>query len=91
MREPQPSLSVCDYTTHDYRRHNRGWGHDLAYTPIKRNRLRATGWGRGIKPGDFILLSNGDADTRYQFTTIDYYADPSDMWRAVLSFAPRES
>lgn len=82
-------MSAIDLSIWDYRDHNRRFGWDLSYAPIGGNRLRATGWGAGIKAGDYILLSNGDSDTRYRFCSIDYYADPADMWRAVLEFAPR--
>lgn len=79
-------------TTHDYTNGKRRWGHDLAYSPIDASglRLKASGWGRGIAEGDYILLSNGIDETRYQFESIDYYANPNDMWSATLKFAPRQ-
>jgi hypothetical protein len=75
--------------THDYRDGTRGWGHDITYKPLPGDRLDACGWGGGIKPGDFVLLSNGVNDTRYCVTKIRYAADPGDMWFATLAFAPR--
>lgn len=75
--------------THDYRDERRCWGHDITYRPTANDGLAASGWGSGIADGDYVLLSNGDADTRYRVETISYSRDPSDMWRASLSFAPR--
>jgi hypothetical protein len=75
--------------THDYRNAMRGWGHDIGYKPLPGDHLDAYGWGEGIRPGDFVLLSNGDADTRYRVAKIRYATDPHDMWFATLAFAPR--
>lgn len=51
---------------------------------------RITGWGRGVKQGDYILLSHNNGDpTRYRVERIEYYNDPPDMWRAEVRFAPR--
>lgn len=76
--------------THDYRRDVRGWGHDITYTVEKDGKiLNAQGWGDGLRPGDFILLSNGKDETRYRVKKITYYGDPKDMWKATLKFAPR--
>lgn len=75
--------------THDYRNHKRRLGHDLAYNVLPDDCLAATGWGHGLKAGDYILLSNEDSDTRYSIVKIKYYSDPTDMWQAKLQFAPR--
>jgi hypothetical protein len=82
MTPPNPTL-------HDYRNSVRGFGHDLAYRPLPGDRLVATGWGYGLKAGDYILLSNGPDDTRYSISEIEYYSDPPDMWKATFTFAPR--
>ncbi len=80
-----------DPVTHDYGPGNRHWGHDYSFTPADGgHRGSATGWGRGIHKGDYLLLANGDRATRYRVVTIRYYTDPSDMWQAQLAFAPRE-
>jgi len=78
--------------THDYTNAHRGFGHDITYRPLdeKGIRLGATGWGAGLKAGNFVLLSNGNGETRYQVESISYFADPADMWKAVLVFAPRQ-
>ncbi len=41
-----------------------------------------TGQGRGIKPGDSIILD--DDAGKYQVEKIDYYSNPSDMWIALV-------
>lgn len=77
--------------THDYTRSKRRWGHDLTYSLVDAGgiRLKAYGWGTGINKGDYILLSNGADETRYQFESLSYYGNPHDMWSAVLVYAPR--
>jgi hypothetical protein len=76
--------------THDYTQ--RYWGHDFAICRVEDggNILRCTGWGDGLEAGDYMILPNEDATTRYQIELISYHFDPGDMWRAVLRFAPRE-
>jgi hypothetical protein len=75
--------------THDYTR--RTWGHDFSTTAVIDGglRLKLAGWGFGIKAGDYLLLPNGSATTRYQVESIDYRSDPPDMWFAEAVFAPR--
>lgn len=75
--------------THDYTQ--RGWGHDYAINRVIDGGtvLRASGWGSGISEGDFLILPNGEATTRYRVESIEYYRDPPDMWSADLWFAPR--
>lgn len=79
--------------SHDYTKSKRYWGHDIYYTPQNNGmQLNAGGWGKGINNGDFILLTNpaSGMDTRYQVDSITYEIEPSDMWRAVLIFSPRQ-
>jgi hypothetical protein len=77
--------------THDFTK--QGWGYATSGWNTKDGGLTVSccGWGRGISRGDYILLKNGSADTRYLFEEIEYYRDPSDMWHAKLKFAPRFS
>jgi hypothetical protein len=77
-------------TTHDYRVPR--WGHDFATIHVFADgkRITAQGWGRGVLVGDYLLLPNRNAETRYRVERIDYYPDPPDMWMAELVFAPRE-
>lgn len=85
----QENRPMAEPKTHDYRNAVRRWGHDITYRPAPNDQLKALGWGRGIADGDYLLLSNGKGDTRYRVDLITYYRDPPDMWKAVLSFAPR--
>lgn len=75
--------------THDYTR--RGWGHDYSTLDVIDGgmRLKLAGWGLGINAGDYLILRNGSETTRYQVDTINYRPDPSDMWFAEATFAPR--
>jgi MioC protein len=75
--------------THDYTR--RTWGHDYATMAVidGGRRLRLSGWGHGIKVGDYLILPNGNGTTRYRVDSIDYRMDPPDMWFAEATFAPR--
>jgi hypothetical protein len=87
-------VSTREAQVHDFRDAARGWGHDLCYEPLPGQRLKATGWGHGLEGGDFMLLTNGAADTRYRIDEVEYIGGmggPKDMWSAVLSFAPREA
>ncbi|MBE9206608.1 hypothetical protein IQ244_08780 [Nostoc sp. LEGE 06077] len=43
-----------------------------------------TGVGKGIKPCDYIILRSESELSRYQVEEIDYYADPPEMWMALL-------
>lgn len=80
MREP---------TTHDYTK--RCWGHDLAVLAVHDDgkRLDASGWGVGIRTGDWMLLENHGQQTRYRVKDITYACAPADMWSAILLFDPR--
>lgn len=76
--------------THDYTK--RYWGHDYTFDPLDEKGLtaRILGWGKGICEADYILLENGDENTRYQATEILYFSDPPDMWKGIFKFAPRQ-
>lgn len=76
--------------THDYT--ERSWGHDFTIQRAENGgmNLGASGWGRGIRAGDFLILPNKDSTTRYEVERITYYHDPPDMWRAGLKFSPRK-
>lgn len=81
---PAASPAIHVYT-------NRTWGHDFVITEVLQEgrSLCAMGWGRGLKRGDYIILPNEGASTRYQIGLITYFLDPPDMWKAFLIFAPR--
>jgi hypothetical protein len=44
-----------------------------------------TGYGKGIKPRDYILLENSCGITKYQIKQIEYYHNPPDLWIALLT------
>lgn len=81
-RKPEQSA------THDYT--VRCWGHDFAFTPIDGGmRGHVIGWGDGLRVGDYLILPNRAATTRYRIEAVEYYVDPNDMWSADVVFAPR--
>lgn len=74
--------------THDYT--NRGWGHDYIFNPVDGGlRGKISGFGVGIREGDFLILQNKGDTTRYRVESIKYCSDPKDMWHAEVVFAPR--
>lgn len=77
---------------HDFTSANRCWGHDIHFTlqTADGHRLTAGGWGKDIKQGDYLLLSNGANSTRYRVESIEYFSNPSDQWQGILVFAPRQ-
>jgi len=76
---------------HDYTR--RAKGHDFTITQVFDGGLKLSmcGWGNGISNGDFLILPNGNETTRYRVTSIEYYNNPPDMWKATAEFAPRSA
>jgi hypothetical protein len=83
--------TTCEPVTHDYTR--RGWGHDYAFETNDGGQSgEMTGWGRGIREGDFLLLAHPASragSSRYRVDKITYRFDPNDMWNAKVTFAPR--
>jgi len=77
-------------STHDYS--VREWGHNYQVIDVENNglSLRLAGWGKGLSDDDYIIIKNGDDTTRYQLIKVEYKSNPSDMWFAEASFAPRE-
>ncbi len=76
-----------NYVIHDFT--TPMWGRDIVYKPIDNTGLRAnvTGWKSSIRKGDVLQLK-GDNGGKvfYRVNTISYYRDPSDMFRAEVSF-----
>lgn len=83
-----PMLSLANESKqknkiHDYSQLVRG--KDYVFEPLQGGMGGyMTSSGKGIKPGDYIILQYGCKHYRYQVEEIDYYADPSDMWIALL-------
>ncbi len=60
-------------------------GRDYVFEPVDNmTKGYMTGYGKGIKCGDYIMLRNGSDSNLYQVEEIDYYSEPSDMWMALL-------
>jgi len=69
--------------THDYSQCITG--RDYVFESLNQGLAgQMTGVGKGIKPCDYIILRRGSELSRYQVEDIDYYADPPDMWMALL-------
>ncbi len=66
-------------------------GHDFSTFEVISGgmKLKLMGHGSGIKKGDYLILPNGADTTRYKVDTVEYFLDPSDMWKIEASFAPR--
>lgn len=61
------------------------WGSDYVFERFNEGMIGyMTGVGKGIKPGDRIILRQGCESYQYQVEEIDYYSKPSDMWIALL-------
>jgi hypothetical protein len=76
--------------THDFT--ETAWGHNLSILNIEDGGLSITlaGWGMGLSNDDYIIIKNGDDTTRYKLDSVEYKRDPTDMWFASASFAPRD-
>ena len=81
---------VRDPRTHDYTNARRGWGHDIAYRPVKDNRYQLSfeGWGHGIEDGDFIILTHPQdhQPVKYKVDEIEYFMNPRDMFSGLMTY-----
>jgi hypothetical protein len=75
--------------THDFS--HSVWGNAVYYKVLDDGMvLDAHGFRKGIAVGDYIIIGQANnKSTRYKVDKIKYCTDPSDMWFATLSFAPR--
>jgi hypothetical protein len=82
---------------HDYRR--RYWGHDYSLTP---NHDPATaqiiGWGPDLREGDLLIVERPEDRPKtaskaafYRIESLEYKADPPDMWFTTCRFTPASS
>lgn len=66
---------------------------DYAFRPANNGRRGHIACWNGMnpRPGDYLILRNGDQSSRYQVVTVDpcFGVDPPTMWMADLAFAPR--
>jgi MioC protein len=78
FRKPYRRSRVHNYTSYKC-------GRDYAFDEVE-NGFQAymTAYGRGIKRGDLIVLLHERGKIRYRIEQIDYYANPSDLWIALL-------
>ncbi|MEQ8974727.1 MAG: hypothetical protein RIE73_30620 [Coleofasciculus sp. C1-SOL-03] len=77
------NLSQQQKRTHHYKVSNERYNHVFV---SKDGGIRAymTEQGQGIEPGDYLVLQRGSTSNRYQVDKINYYANPPDMWIALL-------
>ncbi|MBD2441470.1 hypothetical protein [Nostoc sp. FACHB-110] len=69
--------------THDYSKLIQG--QEYVFEPLNDGlEAHMTGVGKGIKPLDYIILRCDCQLCRYQVEQIDYYAEPPNMWIALL-------
>lgn len=69
--------------THDYSQLIKSI--DYVFEPLNQGlEGQMTGVGKGIKSHDYIILKCESELSYYQIQEIDYYADPPDMWMALL-------
>lgn len=70
-----------------------GW--DYTFEPVNGgHQARMTGWGLDLGPGDYLLLSNpasSNGCSIYRIVEINYYFDPSNMWRAEVRWCPPDA
>lgn len=60
-------------------------GIDYVFEPVdNQTKGYMTAQRKGIKRGDYIILRNGSSSYLYEVEEIDYYAEPPDMWMALL-------
>lgn len=78
---------MSEQATHDLTRA------DYAFRPSDEGQRGHIACWNGLKPrpGDYLILRNGDQATRYQVVETDpcLNVDPPTMWMADLTFAPR--
>ena len=74
-----PSRKVHDYTSPR-------WGHGIArFRSDSSVAISVMGWGRGIVPGDDLLIKvRGHEARQFRVLEIKYKADPPDMWSATV-------
>lgn len=68
--------------THDYSQRVAGVDYIIEFKEGSNVAIMTT-YGRGIRPGDWVVLASGKE--RYRVETLEYYANPGDMWIALLT------
>lgn len=89
---PQGGAAVI-VRIHDYR--NRYWGHDYTLTPDPDPATaRIIGWGPNLREGDLLVIPRPGEDGKaafYLVESLEYKADPPDMWFTTCRFTPASS
>lgn len=67
--------------THDYTRRVAGVDYIVEFQADSPVAIMTT-YGRGIRVGDWVVLVPGEY---YRVETLEYYANPGDMWIALLT------
>jgi hypothetical protein len=75
-------------TVHDYTQARSGVDYVLEAVDPEGSQIYMTAQGRNVAPGHIIAIATEQQPWYYQVETIDYYADPADMWVALLSKCP---
>ncbi len=77
------TLKQKKHNTHDFTECVRGSDYvfEIAEDPMK---AYMTAQSKDVKCDDYIILQIGSESCRYQVEQIDYYANPSDMWMALI-------
>ena len=68
--------------THHYTRQVSG--EHYAIEAVKGDRFSMIAYGKGVQSDDYILLTENLRSVRYKVEQIDYYAEPPDLWVALL-------
>ncbi len=63
-------------------------GEHYAIEAVEGDRFSMTAYGEGVHSDDYILLTENLRSVRYKIEQIDYYADPPDLWVALLIKCP---
>jgi hypothetical protein len=61
-------------------------GNTFALEPVSGDALKfcMTGFGAGLKRGEFIIINDRHSIKTFKIEAIDYYLDPPDLWTASL-------
>jgi hypothetical protein len=78
---PDARMKVYDYTQLI---EGRDYVLEAANKEVGSEEFYMTGYGKGIKPQDKIVLRGAVEPIQYLVKKIDYYYDPSDAWIALL-------
>jgi MioC protein len=74
--------------THDYTRQQSGRDYILESSPD--GQYYITAWGKKVKPGDRVKLTQDNELATYRVCELDRYSDPPDMWTASMELIATE-